>query len=243
MRIGLLQTTSIGDIVIAAPIAQYFVAQGHQVLWPVSDRYQPYLAAAFPGIDFVSLAAGSAGYESLGHLYLQPMAMLRELGCDRIHCLYSHLVAGEGFTVKGAVNRRLAGSLKFDEYKYAVAGVPFERKWALSIERDVVREQALLARLDLKGEYVLIHEQGSNFKVEVNPGEAITRDHRIVRIEPLTGNPFDWLGVIESAAMLFLIDSVFANLVEQLGIGRNKTLILRSGIQSTPVFRSDWRIV
>ena len=57
MKIGLLQTTSIGDIVIAAPIAQYFVAQGHQVLWPVSDRYQPWIQPV-DATDWLNRSAG-----------------------------------------------------------------------------------------------------------------------------------------------------------------------------------------
>lgn len=242
MKIGLIQSRGIGDIVIAAPIAQHYISLGYEVFWPVSDCFFPFVKTAFPTINFISLIPDSSGYHSLDHAYNRPLAELQALACDEIFCLYSNLVAEQGMTFEGTVDARLANSLKFDEYKYAVARVPFAKKWELQITRDWDREKALFDRLGICRDYILIHSQGSNFSMDIQPTEEMERDYQIVRITEITDNPFDWLGVIESAAMLFLLDSCFANLAEQLDIGRQRALFLRSGVRATPVFKNGWEI-
>jgi hypothetical protein len=242
MRIGLIQSGGIGDIVIAAPIAQHYIALGHEVFWPISDRFFPFVRSAFPTINFISLEPGPGGYSSLDHAYNLPLAELQARSCDDIVCLYSNLVAEQGLTFEGTVDARLAHSLKFDEYKYAIAKVPFAKKWQLQITRDSAREQALFDQLGIHRDYILIHRHGSNFSIDIQPTEEMERDYQIVQVSEITNNPFDWLAAIESASMLFLLDSCFANLVEQLDIGRNRTLFLRSGVRSTPVFKNGWEI-
>lgn len=242
MKIGIIQSRGIGDIVIAAPIAQHYISLGHEVFWPVSDCFFPFVKTAFPTVNFIPLIPDASGYHSLDHAYNRPLAELQALACDEIFCLYSNLVAEHGLTFEGIVDDRLANSLKFDEYKYAVARVPFAKKWELQIARDRDREKALFDRLGICRDYILIHSHGSNFSMEIQPTEEMERDYQIVRITEITDNPFDWLGVIESAAMLFLLDSCFANLAEQLDIGRQRTLFLRSGVRATPVFKNGWEI-
>jgi hypothetical protein len=100
----------------------------------------------------------------------------------------------------------------------------------------------LFDRLGICRDFILIHSHGSNFSMDIQPTEEMERDYQIVRITEITDNPFDWLGVIESAAMLFLLDSCFANLAEQLDLGRQRTLFLRSGVRGTPVFKNGWEI-
>lgn len=46
MRIGLVQTRGIGDIIIALPIAQSFVNDGHEVFWPIDSRFVSSFQAA-----------------------------------------------------------------------------------------------------------------------------------------------------------------------------------------------------
>ncbi|APW37329.1 hypothetical protein RD110_09095 [Rhodoferax koreense] len=235
MRIGLIQTRGIGDIVIAAPIAQHFVDQGHEVLWPVDRRFQPFVQAAFPEIRFLAVDTGETGDATRAYFYDTPAALLQAAGCEQVFCLYSYL---SGLDV---VNARLAKSLKFDEYKYAVAGVPFARKWQLRVSRDAAREQALFEWLDIRGPYALLHEFGSNFRLQIELPPDITASHQVVRISELSSNPFDWLGVIERASLFACVDSCFANLAEQLDLCARKFLFLRSDIGFTPVFRNNWQ--
>lgn len=235
MRIGLIQTRGIGDIVIAAPIAQHYIDQGHTVSWPVDARFLPFVQAAFPEIDFMPVDTRETGDGTRAYFYDTPAALLQARGCGQIFCLYSYL---SGLDV---VNGKLARSLKFDEYKYAVASVPFDRKWQLRVTRDRVREQALFDRLDIQGPYALLHEFGSNFKLQIDLPPDIVATHQVVRISELSSNPFDWLGVIEHASLFACVDSCFANLAEQLDLCTWKFLFLRSDIGFTPVFRGNWQ--
>ena len=55
MKIGIIQTRGIGDIVIALPIARHFVDAGHAVVWPIYEKFiRPFRAAA-PYVEFVPL--------------------------------------------------------------------------------------------------------------------------------------------------------------------------------------------
>ncbi len=233
MRIGLIQTRGIGDIVIALPIAAWHLRQGHEVPWPVDAQWLPFLQAAAPQVSFLPVDAALRG--TLAYMLDEPRRLLQAQGCDKIVSLYSY--------VKGRadlVEPRLAGSLKFDEYKYAVAGVPFAEKWALQLVRDRPAEQRLIERLGLSGPYAVVHDQGSNFRFDIQIPAAVSAQLQVVRIEPLTVNPFDWIGVLEGASMLAMIDSCFSNLVEQMDLGRNRHFFLRSAVGFTPVFRNAW---
>ena len=127
-KIGLIQTGGIGDIVIALPIADYFIEAGHEVVWPVRESNFKIFRETAPQVNFLSVTQ-----DDRGQAYDTPMQMLREQNCGQIFCLYSYLEKHD------VTNKSLACSLKFDEYKYAIAGVPFERKWKLQLQRNPQR--------------------------------------------------------------------------------------------------------
>lgn len=235
MKIGLIQTRGIGDIVIAAPIAQYYIELGHEVFWPVDQRFRPFVQAVFPDINFLPVNPGVTGDTTLAYFYSAPLAQLQEMGCEQIFSLYSYL---SGLNV---VNEKFAKSLKFDEYKYAVANVPFSRKWGLHVQRDREREQQLAEKLGIERPYALLHEEGSNFKLEIQLPRDVEERLQVIRISSVTANPFDWIGVIENASLFACVDSCFANLAEQLNLCADKYLFLRSDIKATPVFKNNWK--
>lgn len=235
MKIGLIQTRGIGDIIIAAPIAQYYISRGHEVLWPVDSRFQSFVQTAFPEICFLTVDHESVGEATLDYFYRDPLRQLTETGCDQVYSLYSYL---SGLDI---VNSRLARSLKFDEYKYAVASVPFTEKWNLRIARDHKQEKALTTYLHIRGDYVLIHEHGSDFRLDIQLPQDVIDRYQVVRITEISRNPFDWIGVIERASMFVCVDSCFANLAEQLDLCERKYLFLRSDLNATPVFKNNWQ--
>jgi hypothetical protein len=138
--------------------------------------------------------------------------------------------------------------LKFDQYKYQTAGVPFVKKWRLGacISRNSGRELALKDRLDLPKRYAVAHLNGSSARVDV----AIVRQFidpavKIIDVDTVkTESIFDWLGVIENAEVFVGIDSCYANMVDQLGIDRPELYwIRRSPWDLTPVLGSAWKFV
>jgi hypothetical protein len=234
MKIGLIQTRGLGDIIIAVPIAQFFIDAGHDVVWPVDSRFTPSLAAAFPGINFLPVDIQEQGGTTAGYFYDHPLSLLKAAKCDQIFCLYSYLT---GLEVN---NKKLYKSLKFDEYKYAITGVPFDRKWTLKITRDAKKEQVLRNSLQIKRKHVVVHEQGSDFHIKIQLPPDIIQNYDIIHIDQRTDNPFDWIGVIETAEMFIGVDSFFANLVEQLNLCSKKYLFLRSECRFTPVLKNGW---
>jgi len=235
MRMGLVQTRGIGDIIIALPIAQYFLDRGHEVVWPVDARFLRSFQGANPRVKFCPVtpnARGSLG--SQAYFVDEPQDILRANACDTTHILYSY------FTGYQVARPELRKHLKFDEYKYAVTGVPFSEKWRLSIQRNAERERRLFERVAPEGPYTLVHLEGSDASIGLEALRSEIGGLPVVQICAITENVFDWLLVIERAARLVMIDSCFSNLIDQLGIDRPKWLYLRSSVANTPVYRSGW---
>jgi hypothetical protein len=234
-KLGLVQSRGIGDIIIALPIAKHFHDRGISIYWPIDERFLPSFETAVDYVKFLPFRFEP----NLDGFLRNPLRLFREAGCDRYVVLYSVLTT-QGAEFQGVTNKALSASLKFDEYKYAVAGVPFGEKWNLSIRRDLKREEALYRELVTRDDYVVVHRAGSNFEAAFNVPER-HREMLVVEVSERTPNIFDWLTIFERAKHLYLIDSCFSNLVEQLNLPTEKTFLLRSDIRFTPVLRNKWR--
>jgi hypothetical protein len=229
-KIGLIQSRGIGDIIIALPIAKYYSDRGYDVYWPIDQRFAPSFSQSVDYVNFIpfKFEANVQGFLNV------PIELLRKAGCDRSIPLYSYL-SGDN-----SGNKAYFNSLKFDEYKYAAAGVPFREKWNLSVRRDPGREERLYRQLVTQDDFVVVHQQGSNFKSKFGI-PAPFRKCQVIEIAERTENIFDWLGILERARLLILIDSCFSNLVEQLGFENEKVFALRSDVRFTPVLRGNWQ--
>jgi predicted O-linked N-acetylglucosamine transferase (SPINDLY family) len=233
-KIGIIQTRGIGDIIIGLPIADFFLERGMEVCWPVDEHYAPMFQRVKPEIKFV-------GVERNDDYFLPaPQRILKELGCSRALVLYSYLNPASG---PGYDDLPLARYFKFDEYKYAVAGVPFARKWDLRLKRDMDREMALHEKLAIRKKYVCRHVLSPESAHTTRLAGQWADEYQIVDVEPITDSIFDWIYTLEHAEKLLLVDSCFSNLVEQLNMPVEKYLILRTAGFWTPVFRNDWKFV
>jgi hypothetical protein len=229
MRIGLIQSRGIGDIIIALPIADYFLERGDEVHWPIVEDLVPIFAPVKPEVNFTPVPVDDNVF------FETPLAQLNELRCDRIISLYSFLKSNPT-----ACNLTLNASLKFDEYKYAVAGVPFAKKWELRIRRNLKRELDLMQRLNITRPYICVHRKGYQFEANIHLPKELTDQYQIIEISPITDSPFDWIMTLERASKLVLIDGCFSNLVEQLNMTAEKYLFLRSPMAFTPVLKNGW---
>ena len=231
-KIGLIQTRGIGDIIIALPIADHYQEIGYDVYWPIDHRFCEMFRRVRPLINFLPVPGRKE--DGRDFFLMNPLRILQENECSKIIILYSYI---GGLNV---CDTRLAHALKFDEYKYAIARVPFAKKWELKLDRDRDREEALFDRLGIEREFALIHETGSDIKIPVPIPPDVKRDYQLVYIDDVTDSPFDWLLTIERASRLIMLDSCFSNIVEQLNIETKKRLIFRSDIHFTPVYRNGW---
>jgi uncharacterized SAM-dependent methyltransferase len=118
-------------------------------------------------------------------------------------------------------------------------------KWRLKecITRDDAREQRLYDQLVKQPLYYVTHTEGSSYKTEPDLS-AIPEDwQRITITADKTESIFDWLKIIEGAQALIAIDSIIANMVDQLQLDIDKYWIPRSHIHLTPVLGSHWTIL
>jgi hypothetical protein len=230
MKVGIILSKGIGDIVIALPIAKYLADRGHRVLWPIPEELLASFVPAAPYVNFFPLRREVG----IDRMYELPHQYLSREGCDRIMPLY-HYFSGR----PEIVNQTLARSLKFDEYKYAVTGVPFSEKWNLNIARDRDREQTLFRQLVIDDRFVVCHLKGSKYSARLD-FKQIAQGRQIIEITERTNNLFDWLAIIEQASLRVMIDSCFANLTDQLRVKGPKVFLLKSPIGQTPVLQGDW---
>src|SRR5262249_43522887 len=167
-----------------------------EVFWPIYQDWLAPFSEAAPYARFLPLEGQGGPWN-----FPKPLALLREQGCERIIPLASHI---EG-RPELVVNPKLAEIMKFDQYKYAITGVPFREKWNLHIIRNKKREDELFKQVAPRGDFVIYHLQGSDLAADIDV-RAMAGGAPVVEITRQTDNFFDWLAVIERAALRVMMD-------------------------------------
>lgn len=234
-KLGLIQSRGIGDICLALPIAKYYYDQDWSVHWPVCEEFWPSFRDTAPWVNWIPLPTDTAGK----YFYFEPKRRLEALKCDEIIPLYQSLNV-----IPELSNVPWFQIQKFDEFKYTRAAVPFIKKWSLSecITRNAKREQSLYDTVVKQPLYYVTHTVGSSFKSDPDVSELPSEWQRI-EITELTDCVFDWLKIIEGAQALIMLDSVYANIVDQMQIPVEKYWIPRSHIHLTPTLGMQWNIL
>jgi hypothetical protein len=235
-RIGIIQSRGLGDLFIALPIALHFKEQGKTVYWPICEPFMKTMTACAPWVTWLPLPVDARGE----FFYDSALRALAHAGVQDHVCLYQFLS-----NMPQLSDPDLFPILKFDQYKYAVAGVPFKNKQRLAecIQRDPAAEARVYKQVVRNHQrYIVVHLEGSDRRMDLDFSEAESAGYQVVEIrEGVTDRALDWLKVIEGAHSLYLIDSVYANIVDGLDIHRDKWFIRRSKMDLTPVLLSDWQ--
>jgi hypothetical protein len=234
--VGFIQSRGIGDLVIALPIALYYREQlGYdEVYWPICEEFVEGMRKMAPWVHWIPLKTDAQG----SFFYWHAMNYLKYRDLDDIVCLYQFLS-----NMPELSDPDLFPILKFDQYKYAAAGVPF--KWKQQLARCIVRDPAAEARVKrevvAQDNYIVVHLEGSDRRIDLDFSDAAAQGFQVVEIrEGIAESIVDWLAVIEGAQAVYMIDSCFSNLVDGLDICRDKWFIRRSKMDLTPVLLSDW---
>ena len=232
-KIGIIQSRGLGDIHVALPIALYYKKKGYEVYWPIYDKWLGQMQHYAPWVKWMPLKREI----NKGHnfFYEEPLLKLKEKNINEIYCLYSFL------------NSKLELSkviyfpfVSFDRFKYIKSKVPFSYKWKLNecIKRDYAREQKIYDKYVKNERYVVTHLKASNHIADFDHS-IIGSGYYLVEITD-DGYVLDWLKVIEKAEMIIMTDSVMANIVDQLMLGKKKYFLQRNNIFFTPVLNSNW---
>ena len=199
--VGIIQPGRIGDIIIVLPIAAYYHDRGYTVYWPVPARYLP----MFDCVDYV-IPLRMPDISSAPIPYWMAMYRSWNMGVSTI------LDVGIGFGHRESWWRE--SGMRFDEWKYQQAGVPYSERFNLRILRNREREDQLARKVGVYGRkgYVVTHSIGSGFRHDFGIRDAI-------EVRAIYGHTvWDWIGVIERADHLYAIDSCVANMANQLGL-------------------------
>jgi hypothetical protein len=231
-RLGIIQSRGLGDIVIALPIARWYADQGWDIYWPICEQFVPSFKDSAPWVKWIPIPTDPQGR----FFWDVPMERLKNFKVDETLCLYQALTGHPEFS-----NERWFQYTKFDQYKYIQAGVPFTQKWTLDqcITRDPKREQMLYDKIVKNPQYAVVHLEGSDHRANFD-WSMIPEDWQAVEISQQSDSIWDWLKIIEGAQSIIMVDSVYANIVDQLGLGDDRYFIQRSHIGLTPVQGQHW---
>lgn len=237
---GIIQSRGLGDIIIALPIAKHYADLGETVVWPICEEFYLSVRDHAPWVQWVPIKA-----DPEGRFFLEtPLQVFDQMGVDRDEALYlyQYLSSSPELT-----DPEMFNILKFDQYKYQAAGVPFRKKWTLDrcISRDFDRERRLKDGLNLPARYAVAHLNGSSASVDQRIINWLDPDVRVIDVDQhLTASIFDWILTIESAEAVICLDSCFANMIDQLCINQPELYwIRRSPWDLTPVLGEAWTIV
>jgi hypothetical protein len=228
MVIAIVQPGKIGDIIICLPIAYSFYRRRQEVIWPVHKSLLPMFESAVDYVKFVPV--DSYDLET-------SIAALAPYNPGQI------LPLGFGFRGYERLTRLwLESKKRFDEYKYHVAGVPFDQKNQLVIKRDRKREEALYGKIVQNDFYHVVMTAASDcaISVELSPEKAVGDR---VEITNETDSVFDWLLVLERASAYFMIDSCMVNLASQMGFKAPGVRCWKPGYTNGhdyPLLRDNW---
>ena len=242
-KLGIIQSRGLGDLVIALPIAwHYHKIHSCEIYWPICEEFLASMTAAAPWVNWIRIET-----DPQGKFFLEtPLLALERVGItewDDILYLYQYLSSRPELT-----DPDLFAMMKFDQYKYAITDVPFIKKWELSkcIVRDKSREQALHDQVVKSERYMVYQGRASDVAYDIDLS-SIDPAVQQIEITAVTDNIFDWLMVLEGAEQLILIDSVFANLVDQLGLCKNiPKYFMRKWdrkVDGNPVFLGEWNYI
>lgn len=272
-KIGIIQSRGAGDIVILAPVAQWYHDRGAEIHWMVDDLYYDGFSYAFPDFHWHKISPETE--QSLAaniknpYWYEEPKRILTEIGVDEIFVfLYEeikHSVLLPDLSTRiidpitiNARNSRLPYMKSFDQFKYAATNVPFLQKWKLKLKRNEEKEQELYDKIVNKDgkPYAVFNLSVQMGRVELSLGSddqrneflkkacKIQDEFQIIDISEITNNPLDWLKVLENAKAFIGIDSFFVNLIDQLMLPiEYKFFIRRSTLDFTPVLGTVWNYI
>jgi hypothetical protein len=237
-KFGIIQSRGLGDIFISLPIAQYYhTVEQKEIYWPICEEFILAVEKYVPWVNWLSVKTDKTGL----FFSEEPLRLLKKAGVEDYICLYQALTSMPELKKESSFQ-----FMKFDQSKYLRAGVPFLNKWKLNecFERDLIKEAEVIRKLTNGKPYVVAHLEGSDYSANIDLSHVTQHGYEIVKLtKDSVASPLDAIGLLEGAEALFLLDSVYANIVDQLQLDVDKYFIPRSHIQLTPVLGSDWTIL
>lgn len=229
-KLGIIQTGGLGDIHISLPIALYYFKKNFKIFWPIFDHWLVQMKHYVPWVNWIGVSV-----KDIDHAFEKPKKILDSLGIEHTITLYNYLNKKIELS-----NTPYFPHVSFDRFKYLKAKVPFYFKWKLDkcIKRDRNREDIIYNKYVKEKKYIVTHLTASNHEAKIDKS-LLNEEFQIIKISE-DGYVLDWLKVIENASILFMTDSVMANITDQLNLGKIRYFVPRANIFNTPIFKNEW---
>lgn len=109
--------------------------------------------------------------------------------------------------------------LKWEQSFYKQMNIDYaERYTNFYIQRDFQAEKQLEERLNLPNEFAFCNTSYSGGEISIDIQSFLPKIH----LSKITDNIFDWIGVLEKATEIHIIDSSIFHLIKQLGLRCHK---------------------
>lgn len=193
-KIYIYQPRYLGDVIFVMAIAQKYLKNGYEVIFPVEDAYLRVASIEknFPGINFIALSK------------FKPF---KNKGFDGPFEVNDGLVLDVGTTNKV---RNHMGE------KYTRLNLPINLWREIKIQRDLTAENKLIERLGIKKneKFNLINEYYSDKKTaSMNP--EIINNYKNIYLEKIEGfSLFDWMGVIEKSESIHTVHTSIQYIID-----------------------------
>lgn len=227
-HIGIIQPGRLGDILLCLPIAKHYHSIGYTVHWPIMRSFARMIMDRVDYVKFYEVT------DDVWYTVYEAKNILKKINLSKTidiaatfpgsTCTPEYTLQGDGF-----------GKVKFDEFKYNIAGVDFTEKWNLAYTRDFAKEHELFNLYVKSDNYVfvnLVHSRGAeHVHIDTNkPQIFLNTKHNI----------FDWRMIIEKADHVITVDSAIACFIEQLSLNKKLIMIPKKG-HPLPYLRNNWK--
>lgn len=159
-----------------------------------------------------------------------------------------HLTEWHYDDVKTIYNDPEVGILAERQF-YGLGGVSHEKKWeSFRVERDVAREEVLCKKITPPGPYVFVHDDAA-YGGGLRDDRIDSTLPRVFPRKEFTNNIFDYCTVLERAAEIHVVDSVFMFLVDLLPYRNpSQRLVVHRYARKNPpwylpVLKKEWTIL
>ncbi len=192
------QFLGLGDILFLVPLIRKWMAQGHDIVWPIADEYFG-IKQNFPDIQFVPKSKFPMNYDvrkefwhrwQYGRYQVKPM---RWNMCTKIEdCMTT---------------------------KYTMYGEDWQMWRELKWERNYEKEKKLAMHVGAAGRYELQFRKYGSIPDGPCERELKTGGHWTINVEPIEGYTLlDWSGIIENASAIHAVSSSCIYLFETLDL-------------------------
>jgi hypothetical protein len=197
-KLLLVQPGAFGDIFVRAPIAKWYADKGYEVYWPVRNQFLETIKY-FNYVKPIILGDESLHEDWLRSDVMKIIPMMKNY--DKVINLADrgpHPTAQKPWE-------------NFEQCKYRLAEVPFEKKHNLVWTRNIRKENELKQLLNVPDNYVVAHLTNSHGDKALMPNQSLP----VIEVSMINGfSILDWYSIIKGASAVYCVESAVHQFID-----------------------------